>query len=141
MAHTCANIFSQVLEAALARWRVFTHFLLAPDRSQTCTEYVVNSDIIKGAAEKLSADVRLYLVLKSVSSEEERKESLEKTLRLEAKFGLRLFSQGAKWGFKNWDKNEKIGGVSGGAHYSSATCVVENDKREWPPYFRSNNCS
>ena len=47
-------------------------------------------------------------------TEEERKESLKKTLRLEAKFGLRLFSQGAKWGFKNWDNNKKLGGILGG---------------------------
>ncbi|MCJ1344866.1 hypothetical protein MMC31_003071 [Peltigera leucophlebia] len=103
---------SPLLEAALARWRVITNFLLYPERDMVSTEYMINSDIIKRAAEKLSNDLQPYLQPIRKVSEEECKASLEKTLRLGAKFGLQLFSQGARWSFGSWDireRNEKKG--------------------------------
>lgn len=73
---------------------------------------MINSDIIKRAAEKLSNDLQPYLQPIHKVSEEEYKASLEKTLRLGANFGLKLFSQGARWSFGGWDvreRNEKNG--------------------------------
>lgn len=113
MAHSCANLPSKVLEAALARWRVITSFLLFPERGQVSEEYMVNSDIIKRAAEKLSTDLQPYLRPTRHISEKECQESLEKTLRLGAMFGLKLFSQGARWSFGEWDKGEKTEMKSG----------------------------
>lgn len=97
----------QVLEAALARWRVITHFLLFPERHKVSTEYMINSDVITRAAEKLSNDLQPYLQPTQIVSKEECKASLEKTLRLGAMFGLKLFSQGARWSFGDWDVRER----------------------------------
>ena len=104
--HSCANFASKVLEAALARWRVTTNFLLYPERNRVSTEYKINSDIITRAAEQLSNDLQPYLQ-SGIVSKEECKASLEKTLRLGAAFGLKLFSQGARWSFRNWDIRER----------------------------------
>lgn len=105
MAHLCAKLAYKVLEAALAKWRVITHLLLCPERNKVSTEYMINSDIITRAAEKLSNDLQPYL--RTEISKEESKVSLQKTLRCGARFGLRLFSQGARWGFGEWDIRER----------------------------------
>lgn len=101
------KLASTVLEAALAKWRVITHFLLSPERDKISTEYMINSYIIARAAEKLSNDLQPYLQPTAIVSKEESKASLEKTLRLGATFGLKLFSQGARWSFGYWDTRER----------------------------------
>lgn len=97
----------QVLEAALARWRVITRFLLFPEKHKVSTEYMINSDVITRAAEKLSNDLQPYLQPIDIVSKEECQASLEKTLRLGATFGLNLFSQGPRWSFGNWVIRER----------------------------------
>lgn len=68
---------------------------------------MINSDVITRAAEKLSNDLQPYLQPTRIVSKEECKASLEKTLRLGAMFGLKLFSQGARWSFGDWDIRER----------------------------------
>ena len=67
---------------------------------------MINSDIITRVAEKLSNDLQLYLQPGRLSKEE-CKEGLVKVLRSGATFGLRLLSQGARWGFGEWDIRER----------------------------------